>query len=203
MQKLYDLVDQYAAASPELAPSVEAEIWQTYGLDRAVLILDMSGFSRMTRRFGIVHYLAMVRRMQKTTDPLVRSFGGEVVKYEADNLFAIFADPSQAVLCAVAIVEQFGQANEFTKDDFDIHVSIGLSWGKVLHVPNHDFFGNAVNIASKLGEDLADAEEVLVDDELYRHLQLPWADLSFEPLAFSVSGMSLNAWRVVRAPSQA
>lgn len=200
MQKLYELVDQYDAASPEHAPAIEAQIWQAYGLDRAILILDMSGFSRMTRRFGIVHYLAMVRRMQKTTHPLVEAFQGEVVKYEADNLFATFAEPGQAVKCAAAIVDRFESSNDFTADERDIHVSIGLSWGKILQVPDHDFFGNAVNIASKLGEDLAEAEEILIDDELYRHLPAGLANLSFEPLEFSVSGLSLSAWRVVRAP---
>lgn len=199
MRKLYDLVDQYDAAGIDQARTIEAEIWQTYGLDRAILILDMSGFSRMTRRFGIVHYLAMVRRMQKTTQPLVEAFQGQVVKYEADNLFATFAEPGQAVKCAAAIVDRFETSNDFTDDDRDIHVSIGLSWGKILHVPDHDFFGNAVNIASKLGEDLADAEEILIDDELYRHLPADMGGIRFEPLEFSVSGLSLSVWRLVRA----
>jgi adenylate cyclase len=196
MRKLYDLVDQYDAASPEDAPPIEAEIWRTYGLDRAILVLDMSGFSRMTRRFGIVHYLAMVRRMQTTTRPLVEAFQGEIVKYEADNLFAVFAEPGQAVRCAVAIVERFESGNAWTPDERDIHVSIGLSWGRILHVPDQDFFGNAVNIASKLGEDLADSREVLVDDDLYQQLPGGMAGLSFEPMEFSVSGLALKAWKV-------
>ncbi len=202
MRRLYDLVDQYDAAGPERASAIEAEIWQTYGLDRAILVLDMSGFSRMTRRFGIVHYLAMVRRMQKTTQPLVEAFQGQVVKYEADNLFATFAEPGQAVKCAAAIADRFETSNDFTADERDIHVSIGLSWGKILHVPDHDFFGNAVNIASKLGEDLAGPEEILIDDELYRHLPSPMGGLRFEPLEFSVSGLSLSAWRLVRSAKQ-
>lgn len=201
MRKLYDLIDQYDAATPEQARPIEAEIWQTYGLDRAILVLDMSGFSRMTRRFGIVHYLAMVRRMQKTTRPLVAAFQGEIVKYEADNLFAVFAEPGQAVRCAVAITERFESSNVWTPDERDIHVSIGLSWGRILHVPNQDFFGNAVNIASKLGEDLAGCSEVLVDDDLYRHLPADMAGLQFEPLEFSIGGLALKAWRV--APSAA
>lgn len=199
MRRLYDLIDQYDAASPLDAQPIEAEIWRNYGLDRAILVLDMSGFSRMTRRFGIVHYLAMVRRMQKTSRPLVEAYQGEVVKYEADNLFAVFAEPGQAVRCAVALVERFESSNVWTPDERDIHVSIGLSWGRILHVPDQDFFGNAVNIASKLGEDLAGSREVLVDDDLYQRLPPGMDGLHFAPMEFSVAGLQLKAWQV-KAP---
>ena len=30
----------------------------------------------LTRKYGIVHYLSMVRRMQLTTEPIVKSYGG-------------------------------------------------------------------------------------------------------------------------------
>ena len=51
----------------------------------------MSGFSLLTRRYGIVHYLSMVRRMQEVTRPIVHDHSGSVVKFEADNGFAVFS----------------------------------------------------------------------------------------------------------------
>ena len=64
---------------------IEETIWAEYGAEYAVFVLDMSGFSLMTRKYGIVHYLSMVRRMQLTTEPIVKSYGGRMIKYEADN----------------------------------------------------------------------------------------------------------------------
>ena len=72
---------------------LEGSLWDEFGAEYAVFVLDMSGFSLLTRKYGIVHYLSMVRRMQLTTGPIVKSAGGFMIKYEADNCFAVFHDP--------------------------------------------------------------------------------------------------------------
>ena len=35
---------------------VEARIWERFSATRAVVITDMSGFSRITKKHGIVHF---------------------------------------------------------------------------------------------------------------------------------------------------
>ena len=197
MQHLYQLLDDYDAVTGADAKAIEAQIWQTYGQDRAVLVLDMSGFSRLTRRFGIVHYLALVRRMQKTSAPLVAQFGGVVVKFEADNLYATFADPLAAVHCARAVRDAFETQNNSTPDEKDVHVSIGLAWGKILVVEDHDYFGDAVNVACKLGEDLAKPAEILIDNALRERLPAELPGLHLTELDLTVSGLRLQAWGVV------
>lgn len=196
MRHLYGLLDEYSYFTGDEAKAIEAQIWQTYGCDRAVLVLDMSGFSRLTRRFGIVHYLAMVRRMQKTAGPLVAEHGGEVVKFEADNLFATFVDCKAAVTCALAIQDGFRRSNQATVDDKDVHVSIGIAWGRILVVANSDYFGDAVNIACKLGEDLAKPEEILIDDAVRQHLPEKLPGILLESLDLTVSGLNVHAWSV-------
>ncbi len=76
---------------------IEESLWQEYGTEFAILVLDMSGFSLLTRKYGIVHYLSMVRRMQVTVEPIIDSFEGIVVKFEADNCFAVFPKPLAAI----------------------------------------------------------------------------------------------------------
>ena len=70
---------------------------------KMVYIFSLVGFSLLTRKYGIVHYLSMVRRMQMTTEPIVRSYGGFMIKYEADNCFAVFPEPLSAVNAAIAM----------------------------------------------------------------------------------------------------
>ena len=36
----------------------EAEIWNRYGETAAILVLDSSGFSRVTESHGIIHFLS-------------------------------------------------------------------------------------------------------------------------------------------------
>jgi len=45
--------------------------------------------------------------------------------------------------------------NEYTDDPFDIRISIGIDFGDVLLIGGPDYFGDSVNRACKLGEDVA------------------------------------------------
>src|SRR5512142_2693283 len=144
---------------------IEKMLWEKYGAEYAVFVLDMSGFSLLTRKYGIVHYLSMVRRMQLTTKPIVKAYGGSMIKYEAYNCFAVFPDPLAAVNAAIAMQHAFDAANLLTTDDLDIHIACGIDYGKVLIVGHEDCFGDPVNRASKMGEDLAAAGEILITKE--------------------------------------
>src|SRR5688572_22271127 len=144
---------------------IEESLWKGYGAEFAVFVLDMSGFSLLTRKYGIVHYLSMVRRMQLTTEPIVKLYGGRMLKYEADNCFAVFPEPLAAVNAAIEMQHAFRAANVLTSDDLDIHISCGIDYGKLLIIGNQDCFGDPVNRASKMGEDVAAAGEILITQE--------------------------------------
>ena len=110
---------------PDKREKIEATLWQEFGKVKAVFVMDMSGFSLLAYRHGIVHYLSIVRRMQLTTQPIVEKYRGQVVKFEADNCFAMFDDPLSAVHAAIALNTAFFAMNVLTEDEFDIRVSIG------------------------------------------------------------------------------
>ena len=161
--RFQDLLLRYSQ-EPDLdqRQALETQLWREFGAERAVLVLDMSGFSQLADRYGIVHYLSMVRRMQLTAEPIVSSYSGTLVKFEADNCFAMFAQVAEAVQAAIELNDAFRAANEATPDELDIRIACGIDFGSILVVPGIDFFGNAVNRACKLGEDLAAAGEILV-----------------------------------------
>lgn len=180
-------LDQYAAAAPDQRHLIEGEIWRAYGRELAVLVLDMSGFSLLTQRHGIVYYLAMVRRMQRTVAPIVMAHGGEVVKFEADDCFAVFGTAQHAVEAARAI---HGALAEDPHPDM-IRVAIGIDFGQVLMVDNLDVFGNPVNRASKLGEDIAEAGETLITSEAFATIPAT-AGISGTCTAMSISGIQMQ-----------
>ncbi|OGV64592.1 MAG: hypothetical protein A2283_07855 [Lentisphaerae bacterium RIFOXYA12_FULL_48_11] len=188
---------------PEKRKKIEKVLWEHYGQERAVFVLDMSGFSRLTRKYGIVHYLSMVRRMQLTSEPIVRSFDGYMIKFEADNCFAAFPTPLQAVNAAIAMQHAFDAANIITEDDLDIHIACGVDYGRILVIEGEDCFGEAVNRASKMGEDVARAGEILVTREAMQMIPAALAIKSHE-VTLSVSGLNISAHVIdFRAESQA
>ena len=174
---------------------IEGSLWDEFGAEYAVFVLDMSGFSLLTRKYGIVHYLSMVRRMQMTTEPIVKSYGGFMIKYEADNCFAVFPDPLSAVNAAIAMQHAFRSENLLTSDDLDIHISCGIDYGKILIVGHEDCFGDPVNRASKMGEDLAVAGEILITKEAMQMIPAG-AEIKSREMNVSISGITIPAYLI-------
>ena len=174
---------------------IEHSLWGEFGAEYAVFVLDMSGFSLLTRKYGIVHYLSMVRRMQMTTEPIVKSYGGFMIKYEADNCFAVFPDPLSAVNAAIAMQHAFSAENLLTSEDLDIHISCGIDYGKILVVGREDCFGDPVNRASKMGEDLAVAGEILITKEAMQMIPAT-AGIKAREMNVSISGITIPAYLI-------
>jgi class 3 adenylate cyclase len=183
------------AEEKEDRKKIEATLWKAFGTEYAVFVLDMSGFSMLTRKYGIVHYLSMVKRMQLTTEPIIRSFGGEMLKYEADNCFAVFPDPLAAVNAAIAMQHAFASENILTSDDQDIHIAVGIDYGKLLIIGHEDCYGDPVNRASKMGEDVAAAGEILISQEA-RDMLPTEANIKTREVNISISGIGIPAYIV-------
>jgi len=188
-----ELLLEYAqASSTEERQSVEKKLWQKFGRKKAILVMDMSGFSLLTQKFGIVHYLSMVKRMQITARPIVEQNGGQVVKFEADNCFAMFDDVTSSVRAAVGLNLAFDAMNEHTEEPFDIRVSIGIDYGEVLLIGGPDYFGDVVNRACKMGEDVAGPGEIYVSEAAFKDVPAE-AGFHGKTLKLSISGIQLRA----------
>ena len=179
----------------ETRRQIEQSIWSEYGAEYAVFVLDMSGFSLLTRKYGIVHYLSMVRRMQLTTEPIVKSYGGRMIKYEADNCFAVFPDPLSAVNAAIAMQHAFTASNLLTSEDLDIYIACGIDYGKLLILEQEDCFGDPVNRASKIGEDIAGAGEILITKEAMELIP-NHVGIHTQEIKVLISGIELPAYKI-------
>lgn len=176
--------------------NIEQQLWRRFGAKKTVFVMDMSGFSLLTQRYGIVHYLSMVHRMQLVTQPLIEQHVGQVIKFEADNCFAVFDNPYDAVRAAIALNIAFSSMNLFTSEEFDIRISIGIDDGDVLMIGGPDYFGNPVNRACKLGEDIASPGEILVSEHAFQQIPVE-AGIQGNPVNFLVSGIELNAQSIL------
>jgi len=195
LERFQALLLEYSQQSdPTERRRIEDALWAEFGAEYAVLVLDMSGFSLLSRKYGVVQYLSMVRRMQLTAEPIISSHDGWVVKFEADNCFALFPEPLAAIRAAIALNLAFDAANILTPPELDIRIACGIDWGKILLV-GRDCFGDAVNRASKLGEDLAGPGEILVAQEAMAYVP-PEAGIKSRPLALSIAGVPLQAFAI-------
>jgi class 3 adenylate cyclase len=151
-----DRGDVAGAAAKDEALKGRMERW-------SVFISDMSGFSKLTREKGIAWFLSQIRRMERVALPLLERHQVELVKQYGDDLFIVSKDAARLVAfardfqAALAVEKAKGHA---------LRVSIGIATGEVLRVGN-DLFGDPVNRASKLGEDLGEADELLLGLEVF------------------------------------
>jgi class 3 adenylate cyclase len=178
---------------PERVAEIDASLTETFSRTVAVLVLDMSGFSRLTACHGVIHFLAMIHKMEQAATPAVEGNGGQVVKQEADNLFAVFPSAQLALEAALDIRRATTAMNSVLADDLKIRVSVGIGFGPTLLLEQQDFYGHEVNLACKLGEDLAKAGEIILTDAAYR--QLPETDYQFVGASFDIGGLQLQGWR--------
>lgn len=194
-ERFHELLLQHSR-EPDMVTrlGIEQQLWREFGAERAVLVLDMTGFSELCERHGIVHYLSMVRRMQATAEPIIGKYDGALVKFEADNCYATFPTVDGALRAALELNAAFHTANEATPDELDIRVSCGIDFGQILVLHGRDFYGHAVNRACKLGEDVAAAGEILITSEAAAKLDQPHNGATRVQLG--VSGIRIEAWSI-------
>ncbi len=157
------LIAEFAALSdPGEMEEARQRIWEKFGTEGAVFISDMASFSSTSRKIGVCHFLKLIHRARQIIAPLVAKNNGLLLKCDADNCYAFFSNTDDAVRASFDInAELFRHNDEFSLAE-QIYLSVGIDYGRVLLVGDMDFFGDPVNTASKLGEDLAIKAETLV-----------------------------------------
>ncbi|MFN2455346.1 MAG: adenylate/guanylate cyclase domain-containing protein [Pyrinomonadaceae bacterium] len=182
---LGELIEQ-----PERRTEITATIDTVFGQDKAIMVLDMSGFSRTTHRHGIVSFLLMIHQMKLIARPCIEEHRGLVVKAEADNLFCLFDSVEDAVHAAQEIIRRLSTVNLVLPEDRRLYASIGIGYGRTLNIQDHDLFGDEVNLASKLGEDVAERGAVLLTTAA--QAQLKDTNIQSREETLSISGLSLS-----------
>ena len=160
-----------------------------------MLVLDSTGFSRTTRKKGIVYYLTIIARMRQIGR---RIFAGHDVigfRAEADNLFAEFSTVQQALFAAFDMHRYFKENELMLADDEPFQVCIGIGFGRLLKSRGEGVFGDEMNLASKLGEDTAEGGQTLITERAY--LALPSREGLVSHRRFiTISGVELPYFEV-------
>ena len=156
----------------------------------AILILDQSGFTRILFEHGVELALDLVWRMRRVAIPVLRDFGGEVYKVDADNIYSFFTSVDAALDAATAAHRALAE------DEQGIAGSVGIGYGTFLHLPSEDdYFGGEVNVASKLGEDIAAARETLLTEAAFNQLSEDRRVFGTEQ-SVSISGLNFRYYRM-------
>eukprot|EP01062_Namystynia_karyoxenos_P059794 TRINITY_DN5120_c2_g1_i1.p1 TRINITY_DN5120_c2_g1~~TRINITY_DN5120_c2_g1_i1.p1 ORF type:complete len:532 (+),score=87.10 TRINITY_DN5120_c2_g1_i1:129-1724(+) len=131
-----------------------------YECETAILCTDMSGFSRLTKKYGILHYLTLIMKQREVWDAVLPRYGGWVVKYDGDDVVAVFADP---IHCLHACADASAEIAAFNRDrerDYQIRMGCGVAAGTSLVVADI-IVGDAWELCEQAGENVAGPGEVV------------------------------------------
>lgn len=167
-QQLLDARNEASVKNPAAVPGIDQRIRERFERPVAVMVTDMAGFTSRTKANGVIDTLSTIRRMQQVGATVIARHGGKLVKADADDLFVTHESPGKLLELARDLVSTLKHEKAFGPDGLSI--SAGLSYGPALLIGDEELFGDAVNVASKLGEDLAEPTEILATPEFERAL---------------------------------
>lgn len=145
---------------------IDKRIWDLFGEDWCVMFTDLSGFSRNVEKFGIIHFLQTIHESQRLLIPILEDNDGILLKVEGDSYLVIFRNVDKAIHAAIEMQHVLTEYNNAKPDEDKVLLGVGLGYGKMLKIGDHDVFGSEVNAASKLGEDTAKAGDILMTDSV-------------------------------------
>jgi class 3 adenylate cyclase len=177
------------------AEAIRQGIWERFGTEGTVFISDMASFSSTSRKLGVCHFLKLIHRTRQLVGPVVERNNGTLIKCDADNCYAFFKEPDDAINASFDISAELYKLNDAFGMSEQIFLSMGIDYGRVLLVDNVEFYGDPVNTASKLGEDLAVRAETLVTERALQHANFEIPELA-ERMVARISEIEIKYVRV-------
>lgn len=156
-----EFFDLLRRRNPSNAREIDRVIEDASLRNSAILMVDSSGFTRKTQQYGILQFLSVMTYCYDRLIPIAEMYDGTVLSHGADNLFAVFPGPAEAVGAAVAMQLWLLKHNRGVEERDKYHVCMGIDCGPVLRLSDNAY-GDHVNVAAKIGEDLAGKDEILV-----------------------------------------
>lgn len=185
-ERLWKLIAERCKDDADLK-RIDQRVWDLFGEKWAIMFTDLAGFSRGVKDFGIIHFLQVIYEHHTLVAPVIEQHDGFLLKAEGDSLLAVFRRPHSALRCAVEMQRACQRINKRRKPEEQILLCVGLGYGDVLRIGEHEVFGAEVNAASKLGEDTASADEILVTGGLAESCK-DFASIRFEQVDHEVPG---------------
>lgn len=160
----------------------EAEFSEKYHRERAILSIDMTGYTSSAMRLGELQSLLRILDAQRVVIPVLQEFGAELIRCFADDIVALFHEPNAAVDAAFEVHRRIRLFNASPlASQNPTQCCAGIGFGRAYAIGPNLAQGDEMNRASKLGEDIAHANETLVTECTYAALVIR-DDIRFECL---------------------
>src|SRR5215831_8045186 len=149
----------------------------------AILAADVVGYSRLMGE-DEAGTAKIVRERREGATPIVRAFGGRLVKTTGDGVLLEFPSVVAAVERAIAIQKMMAERNAALPEAKRILYRVGVNLGDIL-IDGDDILGDGVNVAARLEgicEPGAICLSALAYDQVQGRIEAEFVDLGEQEL---------------------
>jgi class 3 adenylate cyclase len=148
------------------------EFRQKYQIQCTIVSIDMTGFTTSAINIGELQSLLRIMDVQKVCIPVLKEFSARLIRCFADDIVAVFDDPNNAFDAVLEIHRRVNLFNDSPQASANpAQCCIGIGHGMVFAIGPNLSQGDEMNRASKLGEDIARANETLLTERAYEALK--------------------------------
>jgi len=136
--------------------------------DVTILFTDLKSSTQLYQRIGDLNAFALVREHYGVLNQAILHHHGAVVKTIGDAIMATFYQPMDAVRAALEMLTGLQPLNQSSHYE-NLILKIGVHRGAAISVTLNeriDYFGQTVNIASRV-QGSAGGDEIYLTDEIY------------------------------------
>jgi class 3 adenylate cyclase len=138
--------------------------------DIALLFTDIRGSTALYQRIGDLNAFQLVQQHFDLLRATTVRHGGAIVKTIGDAVMAAYPDAARAMGAALEMRRAIDRFNE-GQSERPVLLKIGIHHGAAIAVTLNDeldYFGQTVNIASRIQE-MADASEIWITEDVWRY----------------------------------
>ena len=115
----------------------------------AIVAADVVGYSRLMGRDESGTLARLRKNRSEHLDPVLKKYGGRLVKLTGDGALVEFASAVDALAAAIEFQQSMADANSDTASETALVFRMGLHMGDLI-VDGDDLYGDGVNVAARL-----------------------------------------------------
>lgn len=116
----------------------------------SIMLTDIQGYSTTSAASSREEILSLIHRHNQLMQPVIRFYGGNIIKTIGDAFLAVFPSATDAVVCAIIIQLILREYNLKQKNEaHKLNLRVVINTGDV-SLENNDIYGDAVNITARM-----------------------------------------------------
>ncbi|MFT7090513.1 MAG: class 3 adenylate cyclase [Candidatus Azotimanducaceae bacterium] len=144
-------------------------------VDVAVMFADVTGSTKLYESLGDEHAERIIGKVLDAMAKITEMYQGYVIKTIGDEIMCRFSSANDCVRAAKECQEEISQGIQ--GETVEVSIKVGLHFGPAILMEDGDVFGDAVNVAARMG-DIAKGAQIITTEDTIKMLDADLQDIS-------------------------